>query len=62
MVTPAHARVADRFIADLRECAAQTTGPGEGMAAMYGMLASIPDRSLVKEAILDFMDGLDFAD
>jgi glutamate/tyrosine decarboxylase-like PLP-dependent enzyme len=62
MVTPAHARVADRFIADLRECAAQTNGPGEGMAAMYGMLASIPDRSLVKEAILNFMDGLDFAD
>ena len=65
MVTPAHTRVAGVFLADLRECAAvvaQSTAPAEGAAAMYGMLASIPDRTMVKSAILDFMDGLDFAD
>lgn len=62
MVTPAHAKIANAFLSDLRECVAGTTGPAEGMAAMYGMLASVPDRTMVREAILDFMDGLDFAD
>ena len=65
MITPAHARVAADFLRDLRECTAAvatSTKPVEGAAAMYGMLASIPDRTMVHSAILDFMDGLDTID
>ena len=26
---------------------------------MYGMLGQIPDRAVVREALLDFMDGIE---
>ena len=61
-VSPAHDTIADTFIEDLRACTKDVAASGaqaEGAAAMYGMLGKIPDRSVVREALLDFMDGLD---
>jgi glutamate/tyrosine decarboxylase-like PLP-dependent enzyme len=65
MVMPQHALVAGRFLSDLRECAdavKRKNEPPQGAAAMYGIFASLPDRALVRSAILDFMDGLDHID
>ena len=38
---------------------AESGAQAEGAAAMYGMLGKLPDRGMVTEALLDFMDGLD---
>lgn len=62
MVSPAHAQVADRFLSDLRAAASAIEGrpPAmEGLAAMYGALATIPDRGIAARVILDFLDGFD---
>ena len=61
-VSPAHDALAETFVADLRRCTAEvveTKAQAEGAAAMYGMLGQLPDRGMVREALLDFMDGLD---
>jgi len=61
-ISPGHDEVADVCIKDLRECAKfvlDTNAQAEGAAAMYGMLGKLPDRGLVRETLLDFMDGLD---
>lgn len=61
MVTPAHAAVLDRFLADLTECA-KSLAAGEpapdGSAAMYGMVGMIPDRQQVDDFLVEFLDGL----
>lgn len=62
MVSPAHEQVADRFLADLAAGAKEIAGKPpamEGMAAMYGALATIPDRGVAARVILDFLDGFD---
>lgn len=62
MVSPAHERVADQFLADLRTGAKEIEGKPpamDGMAAMYGALAAIPDRGVAARVILDFLDGFD---
>jgi glutamate/tyrosine decarboxylase-like PLP-dependent enzyme len=61
MVTPAHARVVEPFLADLRACAASLTSgepAPEGSAALYGMLGAMPDRQEAEGFVLQFMDGL----
>jgi len=61
MVTPAHAPVTERFLTELRAAAgaARETGPAsEGMGAMYGVMATLPDRGTVKEAVLGLLDGI----
>lgn len=61
-VSPAHDALAETFIADLRECSAEILASdvqAEGSAAMYGMLGKLPDRGVVREALLDFMEGFD---
>lgn len=62
MVSPAHEAVVDAFLDDLRGGAAAVAGRPpvtQGMAAMYGMLAALPDRGAVSRVILDFLDGFD---
>jgi glutamate/tyrosine decarboxylase-like PLP-dependent enzyme len=62
MVSPAHAAVADRFLSDLRRLTAELSGQppaAEGMAAMYGMAAVLPDRGAITNVLLDFLDGFD---
>ena len=61
-ISPAHERITGELIADLRACTKDVLESGaqaEGAAAMYGMLGQIPDRSVVREALLDFMDGIE---
>jgi glutamate/tyrosine decarboxylase-like PLP-dependent enzyme len=61
-VSPGHDAVADAFLADLRECTRDviaTKAQAEGAAAMYGMLGKLPDRGVVRDALLDFMEGFD---
>ena len=62
MITPAHAAVADRFLADLA-ASVERLGKGEvaddGTAALYGMMGTVPDRSRVGDFILQFMENLD---
>ena len=57
--------VADKFIRDVTEItAAIMADPGDssaGSAAIYGMAASIPDRSVVDECTTVFLDCLYYA-
>jgi glutamate/tyrosine decarboxylase-like PLP-dependent enzyme len=61
MVTPAHARVVEPFLADLKACAAalrEGKPPPEGSAAMYGMLGAVSDTQALDSFVKDFLDGL----
>lgn len=61
-VSPAHDALASTFASDLRACAEEVVRTGaqaQGAAAMYGMLGKLPDRGVVREALLDFMDGIE---
>ncbi len=62
MITPAHAPIVDSYLHDLRECVEYVTAhpeaAGQGLAAMYGMLAHIPEKSRVRDYILQYMDDL----
>ncbi|WIG98539.1 aminotransferase class V-fold PLP-dependent enzyme [Myxococcus sp. SDU36] len=61
MVTPAHAKVAEPFLADLRACAGSLANgepAPEGSAAMYGMLGAMPDRREAADFIRQFMDAI----
>jgi len=60
MVSPVHAQIVDSFLSDLEagiEKVREEPESAAGMAAMYGMLASVPDRGSVRDFVLDFMDG-----
>jgi glutamate/tyrosine decarboxylase-like PLP-dependent enzyme len=61
MITPAHERIADTLLADLRDCASRLSAgepAPEGSAAMYGMAGTLPDRQEVNGFLLDFLDGV----
>lgn len=61
MVTPAHEKVVDKFLEDLKSSVEETKNnpkEPEGMAAMYGAMASLPDRSMVSGFITSFLDSL----
>ncbi len=59
MVNPHHAEIVDTFLKDLRETVKDVVeNPGEstdGDAAIYGMVASLPDRDKVKDYIVNFL-------
>jgi glutamate/tyrosine decarboxylase-like PLP-dependent enzyme len=61
MVTPAHAAVADDFVADLREAVrkvkAGEQAPG-GRAAVYGALDKMDDRAPVREAVFGTLEKI----
>ncbi|XP_023230613.1 sphingosine-1-phosphate lyase-like, partial [Centruroides sculpturatus] len=52
--------IADSFLHDIRECTAlimkDPKSPAKGMAAMYGVAQSIPDRSIVAELATAFLN------
>jgi len=62
MVTLAHEKVVDEFLADLRDSAeyvrANPDADAEGSAPMYGMVATAPDRGMIKDFVLEAMDGI----
>ncbi len=54
------AGVAERFLADLRDAIDDVRADPDvegGMAPIYGMADTIPDRGLVADAMLDHMDS-----
>ncbi|MEM7436546.1 MAG: aspartate aminotransferase family protein, partial [Myxococcota bacterium] len=62
MVTPAHSGVVEPLIADLEastaEARAEPSGAAEGMAALYGAAAAMPDRGVVSDFAIAFMDEM----
>jgi glutamate/tyrosine decarboxylase-like PLP-dependent enzyme len=56
-ISPAHDAMVDRLLEDLR-AATRAGGERRGSAALYGMLGELPDRAVVRDALLDFMDGV----
>jgi sphinganine-1-phosphate aldolase len=54
---PAFAPNAPKFVADLATCVARHLkapgAPKKGSAAMYGMVAAIPDEAVVEDFLLD---------
>ncbi len=60
MVTPAHTAHIEAFLKDLRESIAKVkSDPSlstQGMAAMYGMMAKVPDPSMVDQFLYRYMD------
>ncbi len=59
-VTPAHAAAFERYVADLKEARDYAKDhpelAKEGMAAMYGMCATIPDPTMVHQFLYQYMD------
>jgi len=59
MVNPHHSQIVDTFLKDLRDSVKEVVeNPGnssEGDAAIYGMVASLPDRGKVKDYIINFL-------
>ena len=59
MVNPHHAEIVDKFLNDLRDTVKEVVKhPREstdGDAAIYGMIASLPDRKKVKDYIINFL-------
>jgi len=61
-IMPTHGESIDEFISDLEECVAHAKAHPEladsGNAAMYGMMAKIPMRGLVKKSVEVVMEGM----
>ncbi len=59
-ITPAHPPIVDKYLADLKasyeHAKAHPELGGEGMAAMYGMVAKIPDPTMVNQFLFQYMD------
>lgn len=63
MVTPAHEGIVEEFLADLQRAVRYVEEHHDevvqsGTAPMYGMVGSLPDRTLAREMLLDVMDGI----
>lgn len=62
MVTPAHADATEQLLSDLgaatQEARQTPAGAAQGMAALYGAAAAMPDRGAVSELAIDLMDQL----
>jgi len=59
MVNPHHASIVDTFLKDLKEAVKEIKehpeASSDGDAAIYGMVASLPDRNKVKDYITNFL-------
>tara|TARA_B100000609_G_C17219605_1_gene439063 strand:- start:142 stop:1674 length:1533 start_codon:yes stop_codon:yes gene_type:complete len=62
MVTPAHAQSHKAYLQDLAEAVeyvrAHPELSSEGSAPMYGMIAKMPFRGMVKQSVLKIMEGM----
>ena len=62
MVTPLHARVAKKYLDDLRKSVAEVRRnpklAEKGSAPMYGMISAIPLRGMVKKQVLGMMKDM----
>jgi glutamate/tyrosine decarboxylase-like PLP-dependent enzyme len=59
-ITPANAPVVGQYLSDLKDAhdfgKAHPELAGEGMAAMYGMVAKIPDPTMVNQFLYQYLD------
>ena len=59
MINPHHAKIVESFLKDLRdsvdEIIKNPEEKAEGAAALYGMIATLPDRGSVKDFVIDFL-------
>jgi glutamate/tyrosine decarboxylase-like PLP-dependent enzyme len=63
-VSPRHAGIAARFATDLSDAHDAIRGqppPDSGLAALYGMMGALPDRSSLKDFALSFLESSDAA-
>lgn len=62
MITPVHENVVDDFLSDLSTAAEKIATSSEagvsGMAAMYGMVAALPDKGQAKDMVIEFFNQL----
>jgi len=62
MVTPLHAKVARRYLDDLKKSVAEVKKNPKlaesGSAPMYGMIAAVPLRRMIKKQVVGMMMGL----
>ncbi|MFN4151805.1 MAG: aspartate aminotransferase family protein, partial [Candidatus Sericytochromatia bacterium] len=61
MVTPVHEKAVDKYLVDLKESVEEVKAnptQAEGMAAMYGAVAHMPDKSMITSFITNFLDSL----
>lgn len=60
MITPAHTPAVDQYLKDLKEARdyakAHPELGEEGMAAMYGMVAKVPDPSMIQQFLYQYME------
>ncbi len=61
-ITANHAQIIDRYLEDIKESVAIVKAnpelSSEGNAAMYGMMAKVPIRSVVKLSVRKIMEGM----
>lgn len=61
-VSPYHAELADDFLADLKQCVQEVEGMDDSQlseeAVMYGMMASMPDRSAAADFAVQYLNQL----
>jgi len=59
-IMPPHAKVADTFLENLKECVnitlADSSLAKKGSAAMYGNAGSIPDNAILEDFLTTFLD------
>lgn len=60
-VMPPHSRTKEKFVADLKAAITKVTAdPSKygkaGSAAMYGMIATIPDETIIDKFVVKWMD------
>ncbi|MHA1791665.1 MAG: aspartate aminotransferase family protein, partial [Promethearchaeota archaeon] len=58
IVNPHHAKIVDAFLKDLKECVdflKENPPKDEGKSAIYGMVATMPDRKVVKDTVIGFL-------
>jgi len=62
IVTPNHEKIIEPFLAELRSAARQLESKGKGdiagMAAVYGMVGTLPDRKAARQLVLNFLDDI----
>ena len=61
-ISPAHERVVEPFLKDLQETVVEVSGTdagdASGMAALYGMMGTMPDRKMAKTFALQYLNDL----
>ncbi|MBM4333201.1 MAG: aspartate aminotransferase family protein [Deltaproteobacteria bacterium] len=61
-ISPAHEKIIEPFLKDLQESAKEVSGTdsGEasGMAALYGMMGTMPDRKMARTFALQYLNDL----